>query len=559
MKTFRRIISAALTLIMLCPMLCAFSVNAASGLPFTDVIAGAWYEAAIKYCYENNYVSGTTATTFAPAGNLTRAQFVTLLANIAGADTSLYANADSGFDDVKTSHWYHNAVTWASHKGYVAGTSEDKFSPNANITREQLARIFYVYAEKNGYDVTHRADLSKFSDASKVSSWAKEQVRWAVARGIINGMTATTIAPRGNATRAQAAQIIMTFTKIDFSQNLNRFRAFTSKLGPYIPYDGGKYGLYGVFYYGAELENSTRNDGTYDYETKAGLEFAYFAESDVLLFKYTKEEMCKTPGESNGDRQTVSFGGAVYQGKTEGSLEFRDMDYNSYSTSGSISNGSYVYNIDKANGFDNSAVKKSADVLSQEIMGLFDTHSKKICGYRFASVINAAPKYASLDGMTAYNKLIYSLPLEFDVDYDITNQDLIREVFYKDEYVNYVSDKEYVSVKYTMDNEALDIRYSDDYRDSNQSPSAYESIDFDVDPFKDGDSVAWIFYDTSDGKAYTAKGYIDKNNNYVCEIRSCEGMTEVQAAAHASSFASTAISHINTELKTLCGITLAEF
>ena len=100
MKTFKRIISAVLTLMMLCPMLCAFSVNAAPGLPFTDVISGAWYEAAIKYCYENNYVSGTSATKFAPAGNLTRAQFVTLLANIAGADTSLYSSAESGFSDV---------------------------------------------------------------------------------------------------------------------------------------------------------------------------------------------------------------------------------------------------------------------------------------------------------------------------------------------------------------------------------------------------------------------------------------------------------------------------
>ena len=134
----KRITAVFLCLLMLSSSL-VITVSSAYKNPFTDVKPDYWYAKAVEYCVKNNYVSGTSPTTFSPAKNLTRAQFVTLLANISGADVSVYAKVDSGFRDVKTEHWYHNAVTWAANRGYVSGTSADKFSPNANVTREQLA------------------------------------------------------------------------------------------------------------------------------------------------------------------------------------------------------------------------------------------------------------------------------------------------------------------------------------------------------------------------------------------------------------------------------------
>ncbi len=209
----KRIISLLLCALMLLSV-CSVAVSADEtewGLPFTDLVEGAWYMEGIEYCYSYGIVAGMTETTFEPNGTLTRAQFVQILAMYDMADLSIYNGLSCGFEDVKPSHWYSNAVCWAYSKGYVAGVSETRFAPNAPITREQFARILYVYAESWDADVSYRADLSAFEDESKVSSWAYEQIQWAVAIGIISGVSETELAPRNNATRAQACRMIMTF------------------------------------------------------------------------------------------------------------------------------------------------------------------------------------------------------------------------------------------------------------------------------------------------------------------------------------------------------------
>ena len=184
---------------------------------FTDVKLNQWYMSEVAYCVKQGYVSGMTETTFAPNKNLTRAQFLTLLAKVDGVDLSQYDNAVSSFTDVKAKSWFKQVVAWAVENEYTSGVSKTKFGPNDNITREQLARFFYVYTEKKGYDVSARADLSAFTDAGKISKWAKENVEWAVSVGLITGMTATTIGPKGNATRAQAARMIMLYTALDLA------------------------------------------------------------------------------------------------------------------------------------------------------------------------------------------------------------------------------------------------------------------------------------------------------------------------------------------------------
>ncbi len=181
---------------------------------FDDVSTTAWYAGQIVYCYDKGYINGMTKSTFAPNGTLSRAQFVTILAQVDGVDLDEYISQSSGFTDVKSSHWYHKAVTWAAKKGYVSGMGNGIFGPNQNITREQLARLFFNYASNNGVDVSGRADLSGFTDQHKISSWAYKEVQWAVDVGLISGMNPTTIAPTSTATRAQAATIFMKFDKI---------------------------------------------------------------------------------------------------------------------------------------------------------------------------------------------------------------------------------------------------------------------------------------------------------------------------------------------------------
>ncbi len=182
---------------------------------FTDVIKGSWYEDAVEYCAKRGFVNGVSETLFSPSSKLTREQFVMMIANMAGIDSAGYKYVYSGMTDVPVGKWYSGAIAWAVSEGYVKGVSADKFGLRRNITREQLARLFYVYAEDIGKNVQGRADLSQFADRTKISDWARENVEWAVHSGIISGMTKDTINPRGDATRAQTARMFMLFDKFD--------------------------------------------------------------------------------------------------------------------------------------------------------------------------------------------------------------------------------------------------------------------------------------------------------------------------------------------------------
>ncbi len=183
---------------------------------FTDVKENHWFMSEVAFCVRQGYVSGMTETTFAPNNNLTRAQFLTLLAKYDGVDLEQYKGKDAGFEDVKPDYWFNEVVCWAVENEYTSGISETKFGPSNNITRSQLARFFQVYTEKEGFDVSKEADLSVFPDAGKVQEWALPSVKWAVAEGLIAGSNGN-LDPNGNATRAQAARIFMMYANTEFA------------------------------------------------------------------------------------------------------------------------------------------------------------------------------------------------------------------------------------------------------------------------------------------------------------------------------------------------------
>ena len=179
-----------------------------SSLPFGDVKTADWFYNDVKYVYEKGMMAGTAADVFAPNATTTRAMIVTILYRLEGSPA---VTGTSAFVDVPAGQWYTDAVNWAAANQIVKGTSATTFAPNDSITREQMAAILYRYAQYKGYDVTKKADLSGYSDNGQVSAYAKDALAWANAAKLINGVTNTTLAPQGNATRAQVSAILHRF------------------------------------------------------------------------------------------------------------------------------------------------------------------------------------------------------------------------------------------------------------------------------------------------------------------------------------------------------------
>ena len=177
-------------------------------LPFPDVTEGDWFYDAVRYAYENGLMDGVGDNLFAPNSETTRAQLVTILYRLAGEPEP---GGDSGFADVETGTWYTDAVAWAAENGIVNGVSDTEFAPGDDITREQLAAILYRYAACQGYDVSQRADLSGFGDASSIRPYAQEALSWAHAQGLVLGFEDGSLRPQGTAFRAQIAAVLMRF------------------------------------------------------------------------------------------------------------------------------------------------------------------------------------------------------------------------------------------------------------------------------------------------------------------------------------------------------------
>lgn len=177
-------------------------------ITFSDVKESDWFYKGVSYVVENGMMNGMGDNQFAPNASLTREMLAVVLYNMEKQPESTGVNP---FADVKADMWYTDAIVWANANGIVAGYDDSTFGLGDSITREQLAAILYRYAQLKGYDVTEKADLTGYTDSASISSYAVEAMQWANANGIVNGMTETTLAPQGTATRAQVATMLMNF------------------------------------------------------------------------------------------------------------------------------------------------------------------------------------------------------------------------------------------------------------------------------------------------------------------------------------------------------------
>ncbi|QHI73853.1 immunoglobulin-like domain-containing protein [Aminipila terrae] len=189
-----------------------YAVGYEEPLKFADVKAGAWYNEAVDYVVKNNLMNGVSATSFKPDDNTTRAMLATIIYNAEGKQT---AKGESLFTDVKKDAWYGSSVIWTSEKEIVKGMNQNQFMPTGNVTREQVAVMLYNYAKfKKLNTEVNKAAIEKMTDSENVSSWAKEAVTWTLDKKIMKGKGNNVLDPKGNATRAEIAQMIKNFIEV---------------------------------------------------------------------------------------------------------------------------------------------------------------------------------------------------------------------------------------------------------------------------------------------------------------------------------------------------------
>jgi len=181
--------------------------RAHKSMSYKDVPAGSWYNDAVQFAKDQGLMTGLTDDTFGPEQNICRAQFAAILYRMAGSPEVTYS---AKFPDVPEKSYYTSAVLWANSVGVISGYSNGKFGPSDNVTREQIAVMLYRYANYMKYDTTVQADLSTYPDASSVSAFAADAMKWAVGIGLISG-DGGSLKPQNSATRAQCAIIIMRY------------------------------------------------------------------------------------------------------------------------------------------------------------------------------------------------------------------------------------------------------------------------------------------------------------------------------------------------------------
>lgn len=181
----------------------------------TDVEAkpGSWKYDSVKYVTDREIMGGVGGSNqFLPDDKLSRSMFATVLYRAAGEP---YVEYQPVFSDVPDGKWYSKAILWANEQGIVSGYTDGRYGIDDNITREQIAKMLYLYGASEGYNLEARETLDPFTDKEKVSAWAVDYIRWAVAAKMIsgkpNGDGTYRLDPKGDATRAECAKMLMMF------------------------------------------------------------------------------------------------------------------------------------------------------------------------------------------------------------------------------------------------------------------------------------------------------------------------------------------------------------
>lgn len=177
---------------------------------FTDLNVNAWYHDGVHFCIDEGLMEGYGNGLFGPNDTLSRAQLCQIIYNMEGQPAT---SGSSVFTDVADGAWYADAVTWAAENGIVGGYGNGKYGPDDPITREQLAAILWRYAKYKGYDVSVGEDTNilSYTDVADLSEYAIPAMQWACGAGVIEGVTDSTLVPQGDATRAQAAVMLVRF------------------------------------------------------------------------------------------------------------------------------------------------------------------------------------------------------------------------------------------------------------------------------------------------------------------------------------------------------------
>ena len=181
--------------------------------PFIDVAATDWFYAYVRTVWENQLFQGTSHNMFTPQGNMTRAMFVQVLANMEGVDLTAYETVPPTFADTSQAAWYFAAVEWAAEQGLVQGVGNDNFAPGRAITREEMAVMLHNYAVSRDISLS-QGTAQTFADQDNISSWAVDGVLAIQAAGIIMGRPDGRFAPRDTATRAEVAAIFARFLEV---------------------------------------------------------------------------------------------------------------------------------------------------------------------------------------------------------------------------------------------------------------------------------------------------------------------------------------------------------
>lgn len=174
---------------------------------FSDVAPGAWYAQAVDYCQDKGLMSGTGGGRFSPDGLMDRAMLAAVLHRVSGSPP---AEGGAGFTDVKPGSWYAEAVSWAAQAGVASGYGDGRFGPGDPVTREQLA----VFLWKLAGSPAPEGSVQPWADQGDISPYALQAAAWARSAGILSGVDGGRFAPKARTTRAQAAAVLMNYSRL---------------------------------------------------------------------------------------------------------------------------------------------------------------------------------------------------------------------------------------------------------------------------------------------------------------------------------------------------------